>query len=153
MTKTIRAIGIERFELERLRDQVSRLFATLQEAVDADMPPSPGEWCPPFDLCEALSEVVITVELPGVESSDIDVRLTNVQLRVTGQKKKAPRNRVRSHLCTERNFGRFDRAISLRWPVDAAGSSAVLKNGLLTVRLPRLHDRRGEEYKIPVKAE
>jgi HSP20 family protein len=150
MTKTVRAIGIERFELERLRDQVGRLFATLQEAADADLPPSPGEWCPPFDVCETSTEVLITVELPGVEAESIELHLTNVQLRICGQKKKMPRNKVRSHLCSERAYGNFDRAVTLRWSINVSECTATLMNGLLTVRLPRLLDRRGEAYKIPV---
>jgi HSP20 family protein len=151
MTKTVRAIGIERLELERLRDQVGRLFVTLQEAVEADISPVPGVWCPPVDLCEHPTEVLVTVELPGIEAEAIEVRLTNLQLRISGQKTHTPRSGVVSHLCSERTYGHFSRMIPLRWSISVPESSAELNNGVLKVRLPKMQDRRGEEFRVPVK--
>ena len=52
MIKPIRATGLERLELQRLRDRVGRLFAALQEATEAENPLASGAWAPPVDLCE-----------------------------------------------------------------------------------------------------
>ena len=52
MIKPIRATGLERLELQRLRDRVGRLFAALQEATVAEDPLASGTWAPPVDLCE-----------------------------------------------------------------------------------------------------
>jgi HSP20 family protein len=152
MVKAVHATGLERMELERLRDRVGRLYAALQEATQADAPPRPGSWLPPVDLCEMEDIVVVRVELPGVRAGDIKVGLTNTQLTVCGQKKKgAPRQRVLSHLCSERSYGPFSRTIPLRWTVSVREATAELRNGILMVRLPKLKDRRGTEFKVPVK--
>ncbi len=152
MVKAVHATGLERLELERLRDRVGRLYAALQEATQADVPIAPGSWLPPVDLCEMEETIVVRVELPGVRAADIKVGLTNTQLIVCGQKKKgAPRQRVLSHLCSERSYGPFSRTIPLRWPVSVREATAELKNGVLMVRLPKLRDRRGCEFKVPVK--
>jgi HSP20 family protein len=151
MVKSARVIGIERLEIVQLRDQVQRLLATLQEAADADVPPAPGEWCPPFDLCETPSDVLIFVELPGIEPAAIELSVTGEHLRISGEKRCVPRKGVVSHLCTERSFGHFDRRISLRWPIRVHEATAELRAGVLTVRLPRMHDRRGEEFKVPIR--
>ncbi|HKS26951.1 MAG TPA: Hsp20/alpha crystallin family protein [Pyrinomonadaceae bacterium] len=152
MVKAVHATGLERIELEKLRDRVGRLFAALQEATQSEAPPAPGSWLPPVDLCETDDEVFVRVELPGVKASDIKVGLTSEQLTICGQKKKsAPRQHVLSHLCSERSYGPFSRTLPLRWTVSVREATAELRKGILLVRLPKLKDRRGASFKVPVK--
>ena len=143
---------LERIELERLRERVGRLFAVLSEAMgEAQDGATPGAWSPPADVCETAREVVVRVELPGVTASDVEVVLTGNALRVTGAKKsRAPRGRV-THLCSERAYGKFCRTVPLRLPVRTRGARATLSDGLLTVTLPKLSERRGAEFRIEVK--
>lgn len=151
MSKPVQAAGLEHIELERLRIRVGRLFAALQEAAAETAAAVPGMLLPPVDLCETKDEVVVRVELPGVEAEAVEVILTSTQLRVSGRKKKgAPRGRI-AHLCSERSYGHFSRAVPLRWAVSAPDATAELRQGVLTVRLPKLKDRRGVEFKVTVK--
>lgn len=150
MTKPVRAIGLEGLELERLRDRVGQLYAALEEAAEEIAPPDPGTWLPSVDLCEGTDAVIVRVELPGVNAGQIEVTLTNAQLRVTGVKKRsAPRGRT-AHLCSERAYGHFNRVVTLRWPVRASEATAMLDDGVLTVRLPKLDERRGVSFRIQV---
>ena len=152
MVKAVHATGLERLELEKLRDRVGCLYAALQEATQADVPAVPGAWLPPVDLCEMEEMVVVRVELPGVKATDVHVGLTSTQLLIHGVKKKgAPRQRVLSHLCSERSYGPFSRTIPLRWTVSVREATAELRKGVLVVRLPKLKERRGAEFKVAVK--
>jgi HSP20 family protein len=154
MIKTVRATGLERLELQRLRDRVGRLFAALQEATVAEDPLASETWAPPVDLCETVDAIVVCVELPGLTAEQIKVGATNTQLRIWGEKKRRmPRNRILSHLCSERSFGKFCRIVPLRWTVSIQDAAASINNGMLIVRLPKIEDRRGVEFKIPVKDE
>lgn len=145
-------IGLERLELQRLRDRVGRLFASLQEATEADDPLASGAWAPPVDLCETDGAIDIRVELPGVSAEQINISLTNSQLRICGEKKRrASRRRIVSHLCSERSYGRFNRVVPLRWPIRVSDATAALANGVLLIRLPKIADRRGQEFKVPVE--
>lgn len=154
MIKPARATGLERLEIQRLRDKVGRLFAALQEATVADDPLASDTWAPPVDLCETFDAIVLRVELPGVAPDQIRVGATNTQLRIWGEKKRSkPRNRILSHLCSERSYGRFCRLVPLRWTVCVQEATAELANGILLVRLPKIEDRRGIEFRIPVKEE
>ncbi|HEX9545371.1 MAG TPA: Hsp20/alpha crystallin family protein [Pyrinomonadaceae bacterium] len=154
MIKTVRATGLERLELQRLRDRVGRLFAALQEATVAEDPLASETWAPPVDLCETAEAIVVCVELPGLTAEQIKVGATNTQLRIWGEKKRRmPRNRILSHLCSERSYGKFSRIVPLRWTVSIQDAKASVDNGMLTVRLPKIEDRRGVEFKIPVKDE
>lgn len=144
-------VGLKRIELERLRDGVGRLYAALQEATEAEVP-EPGKWAPPVDLCETKDLIMVRVELPGVSTAQIKVGLTNTYLRISGEKKKrATRNRIISHLCSERSFGHFSRVVPLRWTINVNEATAELTEGVLLVRLPKLKDRRGAEFKIRIK--
>lgn len=151
MIKTVRATGLERLELQRLRDRVGRLYAALQEATVADDPLASGAWAPPVDLCETDKAICIRVELPGVAPDEINIGLTNTQLKLWGEKKRrASRRRIITHLCSERSFGRFSRVVPLRWPVSVRDGTAELKDGMLLIRLPKMCDRRGAEFRLTV---
>jgi HSP20 family protein len=150
MKRTLHATIFDRAELERLRGRVGRLFVALQEASEM-VAGEAGAWLPPVDLCESEECVTVRVELPGVRAEQVEVALTNEHLRVRGRKRKgAPRGSI-THLCSERSFGQFARTIPLRWPIRKDAATAELRDGLLTVRLPKLEDRRGAEHKIEVK--
>lgn len=152
MIKPARATGLERLELQRLRDRVGRLFAALQEATVAEDPLASETWAPPVDLCETDDSIVLYVELPGLNAEHIKIGATNTQLRIWGEKKRSkPRNRILSHLCSERSYGRFSRIVPLRWSVSIHEATAELANGILTICLPKIEDRRGVEFKIEVK--
>lgn len=152
MIKPIRATGLERLELQRLRDRVGRLYAALQEATEAENPLVSGTWAPPVDLCETEESISIRVELPGVTAEQIKIGLSNTKLRIWGEKKRQPgRRRIISYLCSERSFGKFGRIVPLRWTVCIRDATAELKDGMLHIRLPKIEDRRGEEVVIGVK--
>jgi HSP20 family protein len=152
MIKPIRATGLERLELQRLRDRVGRLYAALVEANEAESPLASGTWAPPVDLCETENGISVRVELPGVNADQIKIGLSNTKLRIWGEKKRRPnRRRILSYLCSERSFGKFGRIVHLRWTVCIREASAELKGGMLHIYLPKIEDRRGEEILIAVK--
>lgn len=151
MIKPVRATGLERLELRQLRDRVGKLFAALQEAVEADEPLASGTWVPPVDLCETADAILLRVELPGVKPEEVNVGLTNTRLRVWGNKHRVEQgHRIVSHLCSERSYGSFSRVVPLRWTISVKYATANLKNGILLIRLPKIEERRGAEFKITV---
>lgn len=152
MIKTARATGLERLELQRLRDRVGHLFAALQEATEAENPLASGSWAPPVDLCEASGAIWVRVELPGVSANQIKIGVTSTQIKIWGEKKRrVARRRIISYLCSERSYGKFSRIIHLRWSVSVRETTAEIANGILLICLPKIEDRRGAEFKIQVK--
>jgi HSP20 family protein len=151
MKKTVHAAILDPAELDRLRGRVGRLLLALQEASEMLAGESGAAWLPAVDLCESDSCVTVLVELPGVRAEHVEVVVGGDELRVRGRKRKGAPRGVISHLCSERSFGQFARTIRLRWPVRKDGATAELKDGVLTVRLPKLEDRRGAEHRIEVK--
>jgi len=151
MIKPIRATGLERLELQRLRDRVGRLYAALQEATEAENPLASGAWAPPVDVAETQDSIVLRVELPGVTGDQIKIGLCNTKLRIWGEKKRRPaRRRIISYMCSERSYGKFNRVVPLRWTINVRGAEATLENGILLIKLPKLDDRRGGEFMVSV---
>ena len=152
MIKPIRATGLERLEVQQLRDRVGEIYEALQEATEAENPLASGAWAPPVDLCETQTSISIRVEMPGVTADQIKIGLTNTKLRIWGEKKRRPnRRKVISYHCSERSFGKFGRIVPLRWTVCIRNAVAELKSGMLHIHLPKIEDRRGEEVLVEVK--
>jgi HSP20 family protein len=151
MVKSVGSAGLERIELKRLTERIGWLFSLLQEAAAAQTPAIAGTWTPPVDVCETTKAVLVRIELPGVSAAQIRIGLNGNKLHVRGEKKKrSPRQRITSHLCSERSYGHFDRMVPLRWTIDVNSATAELSNGMLLMKLPKLKDRRGLEFKIPI---
>jgi HSP20 family protein len=152
MIKPVRVTGLERLELQRLRDRVGRLYAALQEATEAENPLASGAWAPPVDLCETPDAICLRIEFPGVSAEQIKIGLCNTKLRIWGEKKRRPaRRRAMSYHCSERSYGKFNRVVPLRWTISVHDATAELNNGVLYIRLPKIDDRRGGEFMVTVK--
>ena len=150
MVKSTGAAGLERIELKQLAERVGKLYSVLREAAEAELTPL-AAFKPPTDVCETTDAIFIRIELPGVAANQIKIALSSDKLRVYGEKKKRnPRQKILSHLCSERNYGPFSRVVPLRWTIKIKESKAELRNGVLLIHLPKTLDRRGSEYKVPI---
>ena len=151
MVKSIGAAGLERIELKQLAERVGKLYSVLREAAEVELTPL-AAFKPPTDVCESADSVCIRIELPGVSANQIKIALMSDKIRVYGEKKKRhPRQKVISHLCSERNYGRFSRVVPLRWTINVKNTKAELRDGVLVIHLPKARDRRGSEFKVPIK--
>ena len=110
-----------------------------------------GTWTPSVDICEIGDTVNVRVELPGVDKSDVSLTFQDGILRVQGTRREAVGSgKPLCYYCLERRYGRFDRTIPIQWVVDAPRARALLEKGVLTVKLPKLEDRRGQSVQIPI---
>jgi HSP20 family protein len=151
MVKNVGAAGLERIELRRLTERIGKLYSVLHEAAEAESTPLAGAWTPAVDVCETADAICIRIEVPGVSASQIRIALNGDKIRIYGEKKKrSVRQRIISHLCSERNYGRFNRVVPLRWTISIKDTKAELRNGVLLIHLPKIKDRRGSEFRIPI---
>jgi len=90
---------------------------------------------PAVDIYEKEREVVIEVELPGVQEKDVRILLYPSRLEVRGLKREAPAHEGVRYLRLEREFGVFRREVFVPAAVDPDKAYASLENGILTVVL------------------
>ena len=95
------------------------------------------------------SEVVVVSTIAGVKPEDIDISISNDMLTIRGQRTEEKEESVSDHYYQECYWGGFSRSIILPVEVEADKVEAHLKNGVLTVRLPRA--RRAKSISVRVK--
>ena len=107
---------------------------------------------PPVNVREEDSQVVASVELPGMEEKDIDVTVQRDAVRISGEKKEEAETKEEDFYRMESSYGRFDRRIDLPADIDEDKTQAEFKNGLLTIRMPKSKESQTKTKKIPVKS-
>ena len=121
-----------------LRDLLA-LHEQLGHLVGTD---APG-WTPPVDLFETVDEYVLTAELPGLTRDQIDIHAEAQRIVIRGARGADPARDIPCEQFhrVERGHGRFSRAFSLPETIDVEGITADLKDGILTITIPKAHDR------------
>jgi HSP20 family protein len=95
-------------------------------------------WTPTVDVCERPTEILIFVEMPGVERSDVQLSWNDGLLIISGVKRQRPAGKgVARYLCVERTYGPFRREISIKIPIDQKQARAELRDGLMKIHLPK----------------
>ena len=117
----------------------------LPQLVPGLMPGFPRN--PNVEVSEHEDEVRVCVDVPGVDESNLQVEIHEGSLTVRGERHDE-RSGERARRRSEVNYGSFVRRIQLPPGVDADGARAVLRNGVLEVRIP-LHRR--EPHRVPVQ--
>lgn len=90
---------------------------------------------PRVDILEHQDELLLFADLPGVKSEDLDIRFENGELALHGRC--TPRQGENNFLTQEYGVGDFYRAFNIGETIDSNRISAELKNGVLTVHLPK----------------
>jgi HSP20 family protein len=139
--------------LASIQREIDQLFGRLAPEGRAEGPVA-GEWFPPTDVFESRGQIVITVEVPGLTRDEVRVVYKNHRVIVTGERRerRAGAGGTVFH-CMERPQGRFTRSIPLDQAIDIPHAESRLANGVLTILIPRLKDRRGRETVIPIHGE
>src|SRR5438445_7354223 len=104
---------------------------------------------PRVDIMETAEESLLLADLPGVKPEDVDVRFDNGELIIDGRC--APRQQGVNYLLSEYGVGDFYRAFTISEQIDWQKIAAELKNGVLTVHLPKAETVKPR--KITVKGE
>ena len=148
---------------ESLRREVDRLFDDFQggswrspfgRMLDVE-PFRRGEigWGKPpaVDVVDKDKAYEITAELPGMDESNIDVKVADGTLTIKGEKRDEKEEKKKDYYLSERRFGSFQRSFGVPDGVDVDKIEANFKNGVLTVTLPKTPEAQKSEKKIAIK--
>ncbi len=140
-------------ELTFLQREIEQIFARLA-SFDRAEHVAAGEWTPAVDVYESRESLAIVVEVPGLTPASLSVTCRNRQLVIAGERRhECPEPNVAGFLCMERPHGRFTRTIPITVAVDVHNAQARLSQGVLTILIPRLKERRSREIVIPIQRE
>ena len=127
-------------EFATLQDRMNRLFRESFDGVGRD---------------ESLttSKVTLKLEVPGIEEKDIDVRVENNMLTVTGERKIEKEEKQENYRRVERQYGSFTRTFTLPQTVDTENVSANYEKGVLKINLPKKAEAKPKQIKVNVGSE
>ena len=135
-------------ELNQLKQRLDRLFDEWWPSFRKPEAPSGG--FPLISLRENRDHYILEAEVPGVKAEDLKVQTTTSRVIISGERKTANPDENVSYHCKEREGGKFSRAIDLSGEFDPDKIEASLRNGVLTMRLPKTEATKSRQ--IPIKA-
>jgi len=93
---------------------------------------------PDFEIQEIQDRYVFAGDLPGLTESDIDISVSGNRLTISGKREAEQKVENGNYYCQERSYGSFSRSFTLPIGADLEHIKAELKNGVLTVEVPKI---------------
>ena len=107
-----------------------------------------GEGQLTIDLYQTPDEIILESPIAGVKPEDLDISITAESVTVKGSRQKERKVKDEDYFYQETYWGRFSRSIILPQEVDAEKAEATIKNGVLSIRLPKLNRQRSKKLKV-----
>ena len=111
---------------------------------------APSYWRPASSIVENEKEYVVSADLPAVKREDVSVTVENNLLSIRGERKLEKTADDETEHRRESFYGVFERRFSLPEDADAGSISAESKDGVLTVRIPKVRPSQPEVRQIEV---
>jgi HSP20 family protein len=137
-------------DMDRMLDEISEDFGIRPMWLREE--PATAVFTPKIDIQETPQAILVRAELPGMDKDDLTLRLEGDALVIRGEKAAENEKRAKQSYHFERVYGSFERVIPLSTPVAHQKVEARLRNGVLSITLPKTHSERSHDGKIEVKA-
>lgn len=131
-----------------------RRMASLRQAMDRLFEENYGEpsmaereLMLSVDVRSGDDDYTISALVPGLEAEDVNLEIINNTVTIRGEFKASEKDEAKYLLC-ELPSGRFSRVITLPTALDAAKAEAKVKNGVLTLRIPKAEAHRPKAIKV-----
>lgn len=146
------SIGADRYgDAEDVADQARHVKPVLQ---DKKLPKGSGEWVDDaegqltLDVYQTPNEIIIQSIIAGVKPEDLDVSITQDMITIRGKRERSQEISQENYYYNELYWGTFSRSVLLPQEVDIDEAEATIKNGLLTVRLPKIDREQIQKLKV-----
>lgn len=100
------------------------------------------------DVLDDANQVIVKLEIPGLEAENFDIQIVDKYLVVRGEKRVQKENREGRYYVLECAYGVFERTIPLPAAVDESRTQAQYRNGVLRVTLPKLVGRKATRIDV-----
>ena len=131
-----------------LQERMSQLFDEAANKRSSCYGTSKGAWSPAVDIYETGEQILLSVELPGVDNNDVDVEVDGNVLNLRGFRRFSTSLTEENYLRMERFYGAFQRLFNLPAAVDKDGIKATFKDGVLRIVLPKIEKDGAKRIKV-----
>lgn len=106
---------------------------------------------PAVDIYEEGDDLVLKAELPGLNKDDIEVKVTDDYITISGEKKKEEKVEEKNYYRYERSYGSFSRTFRLPVEIQTDKAKAKFENGVLEIRIPKTEEAKIKERKLQIE--
>jgi HSP20 family protein len=136
-------------ELYALQNRMGRLFEEQYGGGREDSLTA-GAFVPPVDVYEDEHSVQLKLEVPGIEEKDLNVKVENNTLTVSGERKFEKEEKEENFHRIERRYGSFSRSFTLPNTVNTEDINASYDSGVLTIKLGKRAEAKPKQIKVSV---
>jgi HSP20 family protein len=136
-------------ELSGLQNRMNRLFEE-QYGGSREESLTTGAFAPPVDIYEDEHSIQLKLEVPGIDEKDLDIRVENNVLSVSGERKFEKEEKEENFRRVERRYGSFSRSFTLPNTVSTEDIQAEYTNGVLNIRLAKRAEAKPKQIKVSV---
>lgn len=137
-----------RNELGSLRSQMDDLFENFFRGFDRPLSLFAERAWPTVDVAEKDDAIAVRAEIPGCKPEDIEISVYGNTLTLSGEKKESHEDKGEGYYHIESTYGLFRRDIPLPAEVDSDKIEAVVKDGVLSVTLPKAEKSKAVKVKV-----
>jgi len=135
-------------ELSALQNRMSRLFEEQLGGREESL--TAGAFVPPVDIYEDEHSIQLKLEVPGIDEKDLDIKVENNILTVSGDRKFEKEEKEENFHRVERRYGSFSRSFTLPNTVSTDDIQAGYDHGVLKVRLAKRAEAKPKQIKVNV---
>ena len=124
-------------DFENVQQRMEKMLENIFDEMRPTRFAAEKMWKPPVDIYETAEEVIVLVEVAGMNKKDITVTLDNNILKISGVRpdySPAAKNRIHQ---MEIDYGKFERMMKITIPIDTENTSAYYKEGFLKITIPK----------------
>ena len=134
------------FELAKAKNETKPIKVEMEEK---ELPTEDeGEGQLTVDVFQDKDDIIVQSTVAGVNPDDLEVNITNESVTIRGKRERTETVEEKDYFYQECFWGRFSRSIILPQEVDPDKSVASVKNGILTVKMPKLDRKKGKRLKV-----
>ena len=136
-------------DFENVQQRMEKMLDSIFDEMRPTMFSAEKQWKPPIDIYETVEDVVVIVEIAGMNKNDINVIIENNILKVSGTRPDySPSTTKRNHQM-EIDYGKFERVVKIAIPVDTEGAHANYKEGFLRITIPKVKEKQTVTVEAP----
>ena len=135
-------------EMESLQKRMNRLFERLMPIGGDGF--AELDFMPSAEMEETKDEILLKLEVPGLEAKDLDIQVTETSVSIAGERKSETKTEEKGMVRSEFHYGKFERVIPLPTHIQNNNVKAEYKNGILTLTLPKTEAEKHKTVKVEV---
>ncbi len=136
-------------DFDDLTSNLDRSFSDMFSDLKPQFRLANQSWNPAVDIYQTPKEMIVRMEIAGVEKEDLSIEINSRAVRIRGRRSELARLADSAYRLAEIQYGRFERVLYLPEPIDPQSVTSTYLNGFLEIHMARF--RQEKTHKIPIQ--